>query len=260
MAEQLQLKIENKYFSTCYTIFASFSNFKMNKKIFFISLILSNLFTTLQAQVKHEQTGWLYLKNNTKINDKWGINTDIQLRSQDAWDGVRGIQMRSGLAYYITAKQIAVIGYFYSPIFIKNGGTLFEHRIWEQFNLLHNAFTGLLNHRFRLEQRFAEKPNHSKVFGQRFCYYCRDVQPLKHIEGKFNEGMFLAMQNEIFFNIQNKQHFNNHLFDQNQAYIALGYRFSKKIDVEAGYMNVYAEGATNPTVNNVVQLACYTRF
>ena len=68
------------------------------------------------------------------------------------------------------------------------------------------------------------------------------------------------MQNEIFLNVQNKDKINNSLFDQNRVYAALGYRFSPKIDVGAGYMNQSTNGATNDVSNNIVQLALYTRL
>ena len=72
--------------------------------------------------------------------------------------------------------------------------------------------------------------------------------------------MFVALQNELFFNIQNNDDLNGSAFDQNRAYLAAGYRFSKKMDIEAGYLNQAINGRTSNTVNNVVQLAVYTRF
>jgi len=50
------------------------------------------------------------------------------------------------------------------------------------------------------------------------------------------------------------------LFDQNRAYLAVGYRFSKAFDVEAGYLNQTINSASNNIMNNVAQLALYTRF
>jgi hypothetical protein len=72
--------------------------------------------------------------------------------------------------------------------------------------------------------------------------------------------MFAALQNELFFNVQNKKQLNGSLFDQNRAYLALGYRVSKSFDIEAGYLNQAIKGANANTVNNVAQLALYTRF
>jgi len=76
----------------------------------------------------------------------------------------------------------------------------------------------------------------------------------------FNKGFFGAVQNEIFLNVQNKDKINESLFDQNRAYLAIGYRFSPKIDIDAGYMNQFVKGATTDVSNNIIQMAVYTRF
>lgn len=214
----------------------------------------------LSAQTKQEQTGWFFFMNGTKLSEKWGLHLDVQVRSHDNWDGVRSVLVRPGLTYFIKPNQNATLGYLYTPTIPQDGATLTEHRIWEQYIISHKAFTGSLSHRFRLEQRFIEKAGDQNVFAQRLRYFFRHVQPLKRPENGFTKGPFAAIQNEVFANIHNQKNTNNHFFDQNRAYIAAGYRFSKKFDAEAGYMNVFAKGATANTVNNVVQLAIYTRF
>lgn len=218
------------------------------------------LFNHLSAQTRQEQSGWFFFMNTTKFNEKWGLHADVQVRSHDNWNGVRSVLIRPGLTYYIQPNQNATLGYLYTPTIPQDGATLTEHRIWEQYIISHKAFTGSLSHRFRLEQRFIEKAGDQRVFAQRLRYFFRHIQPLKRDENGFTKGPFAALQNEVFANIHNQKNTNNHFFDQNRAYIAAGYRFSKKFDAEAGYMNVFAKGATANTVNNVVQLALYTRF
>ncbi|GAB3423252.1 DUF2490 domain-containing protein [Niabella aquatica] len=216
------------------------------------------------AQTKQEQTGWLFFLNSTKLNNKWGIHLDLQVRSHDHWNGLRNVLVRPGITYYIKPNQNATIGYLLTPTFTKAYGsantTITEHRIWEQYIVSHKAFTGSLSHRFRLEQRFIEKSNNNRAFAQRFRYFFRHVQPLAKTEGTFVKGPFAALQNEIFFNIQNKETTNNRFLDQNRSYLAAGYRFSQKLDIEAGYMNVFGKGAVTDNINNVAQLAVYTRF
>lgn len=232
-------------------------------KIIILAILLS-VSNNMKAQTNHEQTGWFFFINSTRLNNKWGVHFDLQLRSHHQLDGFRNLLLRPGLTYYIKPNQNVTAGYLYTPSYIKTAGsnslTLTEHRAWEQYIISHKAFTGNLGHRFRLEQRFIEKMNKDKVFAQRFRYFFRYVQPLGKTEGAFEKGPFAALQNEVFFNIQNKQNTNGYLFDQNRAYLAAGYRFSKKTDVEAGYMNIFGKGAATNNVNNVAQLAVYTRF
>lgn len=223
----------------------------------------------LQAQTVTQNTGWLLFLNSTKFNEKWGLHFDFQLRSQNNWDGVRNVLVRPGITYYINKSSNATLGYLYTPTFLQNnsvvGGvspksTLTEHRIWQQYIYSHQPWKGAaLSHRFRLEQRFIERQT-DDLFAQRFRYFFRLVQPLQKQEGAFTKGVFAALQNELFFNIQNKDQLNGSLFDQNRAYLAIGYRVSKSFDIEAGYLNQAVKGASANTVNNVVQLALYTRF
>ncbi len=56
---------------------------------------------------------------------------------------------------------------------------------------------------------------------------------------EFSKGWYAGIQNEVFLNAQNKENINDSFFDQNRVYAGLGYRFSKKIDLEAGYMYRY---------------------
>ena len=110
-----------------------------------------------------------------------------------------------------------------------------------------------------MEQRFIER-RAADVFSQRLRYFFRTMVPLSKQDSTFKKGAFLALQNELFLNLQNKNELNNHVFDQNRAYIAVGYRLSPKIDIEAGYLNQAIKGASTNTINNVLQLALYTRF
>lgn len=228
-----------------------------------VFLLITALPLASFAQTRYEQTGWAAWFNNTKLNDKWGLYFDVQARTHDNWDGIKSVLVRPGVNYFIKPNQTATIGYLYTPTFpapeITDGKTLTEHRIWEQYTISHKVFTGSLSHRFRLEQRFIERPAED-LFSQRFRYFFRDVQPLVKVNDGFKKGPFIALQNELFFNIQNKQKLNGSVFDQNRAYVALGYRASTKLDIEAGYLNQFIKGASNNTINSAVQLALYTRF
>lgn len=234
-------------------------------------ILLATLFTltvsSLFAQTTTQNTGWFMFLNSTKFNDKWGMHFDLQVRSQNDWDGVRHLLIRPGITYYINKNSNATLGYLYAPTFLQvtpamanARNTLTEHRIWQQYIYNHQPWKGgALSHRFRLEQRFIERQTND-FFSQRFRYFFRLVQPLQKQEGAFTKGMFAALQNELFFNLQNKEQLNGSAFDQNRAYLAVGYRVTKGFDIEAGYLNQAIKGVNANTVNNVAQLALYTRF
>lgn len=225
--------------------------------------LLCTISTTLLAQTIKQSTGWLFLMNNTKINDNWGAYMDIQLRSADQFDHVRNLMFRPGVTYYINKKSEATLGYLLNETYNTSSsgiGTLTEHRIWEQYIYKHKVNTANFSHRFRLEQRFIERANNEDLFAQRFRYFFRIILPLQKDKQNFDKGPFAALQNEVFLNVQHKNELNGYVFDQNRAYLAAGYRFGPKLDIELGYMNQSSKGASRNTMNNITQLAVYTRF
>lgn len=231
-------------------------------------LVLTSFFILtcfqLSAQTQHQNSGWFLFLNSTKLNDKWGLHLDVQMRSADNWDYVRNTLFRPGVTYYLNKNNNITAGYLWVTTFNQPVGQpkyhLSEHRIWEQYIHTHKIKSVFATHRLRLEQRFIGRKGVEDVFAQRFRYFVRLVQPLKKVEQTFAKGAFVALQNEIFFNVQNKELLNDSFFDQNRAYLALGYRFSKHVDAEIGYVNQLQKGATHNTINNALQLALYTRF
>ncbi len=91
-------------------------------------------------------------------------------------------------------------------------------------------------------------------------YFIRGVVPLRGDKASFTEGPFVAVQNELFLNLQHRDQVNGKVFDQNRLFLAGGYRLSSRYDLEVGYLNQFINGRANDTENHVVQLALYSRF
>lgn len=232
-------------------------------KKFFLALWLLMVMHTVSAQTQIQNSGWFALFNSTKLTDKWGLAFDFQVRSADNWGYIRNVLVRPGITYYLNEKSNITAGYLYVPSFSRQldvKSSLLEQRIWEQFIYNHKLKSAFVTHRARLEQRFIETNTADNIFAQRLRYFVRLVQPLGVYHERFDKGVFLALQDEVFLNVQNKELLNDHFFDQNRFYIAIGYRVSKKIDIEGGYLNQYVRGAQTKTSNRVAQLAVYTRF
>lgn len=231
--------------------------------IFLITIlcITSNL---LYAQTQSQNSGWLFILNNTKFSKKWGVYVDLQVRTADQWGSVRNFLFRPGITYYLNDHNEFTLGYLLNNTFLGLEGNadnvLTEHRIWQQYVYKHKLSTMSVAHRFRLEQRFIDRLGKDELFAQRLRYFVRFILPLEKGKQNFDKGFFAALQNELFFNVEGNKELNDHLFDQNRAYLAAGYRFSKKLDIEAGYLNQFVKGLNNNTINNVIQLAVYTKF
>jgi hypothetical protein len=245
-------------------------------------------------------TGWLATFQNYKLSSKFGLYFDIQYRSTDQWRQMNALLLRPGVNFYFTPSLTGTVGYAYIPQQrISSGvtGYLPEHRTWQQLvythntHLGHHARTTVLSHRLRLEQRYIPKHHaegsslvHDKqVYAGRLRYFTRAVIPFGRAHTitapaggpansaptptgtassrAFTQGFFAAIQNEIFLNIGDPSPVNGKVFDQNRAYMALGYRCSKQFDVEMGYLNQYVSGAgSNSTNNHVMQVATYIRL
>jgi hypothetical protein len=244
------------------------ANTRINDQIMRISLFLLTILCSLSqvafANIKQQNPGWLFIMNNTKNKKKWGTHLDVQLRSSDQFSQLRNFMFRPGLTYFINDKSDVTLGYLLNQTFTDLIGakdnTLTEHRIWQQYIYKHKISTVNVSHRLRLEQRFMEQNAGQDLFAQRFRYFFRMILPLEKGKQNFDKGPFAALQNELFFNVQNKVKLNGHVFDQNRAYLAAGYRFSKKMDLEAGYLNQAVKGLSQNSMNHAVQLALYTRF
>ncbi|MHA4893682.1 DUF2490 domain-containing protein [Pedobacter sp. PWIIR3] len=230
------------------------------RKFFLVLFLILGAAVSAFSQTAHQNSGWLFLMNTHKINDKWGVHFDVQLRSANDWENLRNLLIRPGLTYSLNKNNDLTIGYLFTQTYTPGAPAITENRAWEQYIHRHKISTVNVTHRLRLEQRFIEKIASDDVFAQRFRYFLRFLIPLKKDIQSFEKGLFVALQNEVFLNVQNKDKINSSFFDQNRAYVAAGYRVSNKLDLELGYMNQAVKGATNNINNNVVQVAVYTKF
>ncbi|MGH2624317.1 MAG: DUF2490 domain-containing protein, partial [Sphingobacterium sp.] len=178
--------------------------------LFKVSLLLcSCLLLTISSVHAQENLfgNWYAWFNNVKINEKWGLNNDIQFRAGKNWKENSMFLIRPGINYYVSETQTASLGYA-TTILTNNLSEgqprLTEHRIWEQYIITGKIASVPVQHRFRLEQRFLKRSNED-VFSQRVRYFIRGIIPLNTaLKNPFTTGPFMAIQNELFFNIQNK--------------------------------------------------------
>lgn len=236
------------------------------RNVFFIFLLF---FFTQHAAAQTQFSGWLASFNTINLNKKLSLHFDGQLRSTDGWDEVQTILLRPGLNVHLNKQLTVTAGY----AFIANRRTvsgisdlLPEHRIWQQALFTHKLGTMNLSHRLRFEERFISKAvvrsseleaeGHNNAY--RLRYFLRNIIPFRKTPS-FDKGAFFALQNEIFFNTGDRSAVNGKTFDQNRAYIAVGYRLPAKLDIEAGYVNQYTVTAAAFTNNHIIQFALYKR-
>ena len=233
-----------------------FYTFRLYISIFLLTLIFNHSFSQTI-----EYNSWLFWSHQQKFNEKWQFSSDIQIRSSDRLNYINTVLIRPGIGYNINENQTVTIGYTYFGTWEKENDTFIyenENRIFEQFQIENNLRKIEISNRLRYEQRFIREQN-DHFFAQRIRYNIQAVFPLI-ANSPFTKGMYTSIQNELFLNVQGKSKLNNNVFDQNRSYIGWGYRFSKKLNLEADYMFRYMVDKDANGRNNVLQIAVKSSF
>jgi hypothetical protein len=206
-----------------------------------------------------QQTGWLAWFNAAKVSESVGLVSDVQLRSRDEWAGPRNLLVRPGLAWTYAPGHALSAGYAYIGTYNADAADATEHRSWQQYLSTYRLGRAAVTQRLRLEQRFIGRPGAPDVYSDRFRWFSRVQLPITGLQ-PFTQGAFVALQNEAMVNVSNREELNGHFFDQNRAYVAFGWRYGPRTDIEIGYLNQWLNGRDRDTVNHVLQVAVYTFF
>lgn len=236
-----------------------------------VTFILFLNAVTFSSKAQTQHSGWFASFNTIKTGKKTSIHAETQFRSTDRLEHLQSAFVRGGLNYHVKKNMTITAGYgaFHNRK-VLNGkvGYAKEHRIWQQFMVNHSVKKIQVTHRFRLEQRFMEKlvlkenepDSDGYAYANRFRYFIRNIVPFSK-DAVFTEGLFAAVQNEVFANFGDLSTVNGKFFDQNRLYLATGYRINKQWDLEIGYMNQYISGIDNTFTNNhILQIASYLRL
>ncbi|WP_179018858.1 DUF2490 domain-containing protein [Winogradskyella forsetii] len=169
---------------------------------------------------------WYEITSSNRISEKFSIsgsftNWDYELpvNKEHLLLGVIGIN-------YHFDKNVSVgIGYGYGDIDssfeINDIPHTLEHRIIEQLAISHKLNSIGFTQRFRLEQRFLEFPS-DNLLKHRIRYRFKVKIPL-------NRTVFISTYDEIHF------YLNEFDFQQNRAYLGLGFNLNKSINFDFGY-------------------------
>ena len=206
----------------------------MKKALFLVLFGIISLST--QGQEKGPGN-WLVYIGSKQLNPKWNLHHEVQYRNYNSIGDLEQLLLRTGLGYNLGAKSNVLLGYGYinsENYSAREQGqiTLEEHRIFQQFITKQTIGRIGLQHRYRTEQRFV-----GGDFKTRFRYFLGINLPFK------NEKYYLSGYNEIFLNGH------SNVFDRNRIYGGLGYKASKGVRVELGYMSQVFETSSRDQLN-----------
>ena len=197
-------------------------------------VIIFMCLSSISLAQKSTVGNWLIYFGNQKIDKKWNLYNEVQLRNYNFLGDVNQLVIRVGLGYNLSENNDNILlGYGfiqahnYTNITTKN--TINEHRIYQQFLTKQNIHNFYLQHRYRIEERFF-----TNNFKMRFRYFLSVNKPLnkKLLE---KNAIYFSAYNEIFLNAARP------VFDRNRLYAGLGYCINKDLKFELGYMKQILE-------------------
>lgn len=232
------------------------------KRIFIFLVLLINVKVVglCQNQPRQQPFGnWMMYFGDNKINKKWGVHSEFQMRNYFIPNTVHQTLVRTGVNHYISPVSMVTGGYAYiytKPSSSEVPGVITsEHRIWQQLILRHRTYNLFLEHRYRLEQRFVSNLTTDRnIFENRIRYRLQGLLPFYNFS-PYLRHYFLSSYNELFMNLGKE--LSGQFFDRNRFYLALGYQLNPKFNLQFGYLNqvISIPGFDRPDVNHNFQMS-----
>jgi hypothetical protein len=223
--------------------------------VLYLTLAWKSFAQTTSRQVIPQQQTWLGYFNQSRFANKWGGWTDLHLRRTgnfvDQWSV--GIA-RLGITYYLSDRVQLTAGYAYARHQAPEEFRISqpEHRPWQQIQWYQSYRLFTATHWLRTEQRYRRRvSNDTPADGYQFNHRIRySIMLLAPLKGKLlaPKTPFLALNNELHINLGKEIIFNT--FDQNRAFIGLGYQFTPHLNAQLGYMNVFRQLPTGNRFTN----------
>ena len=186
---------------------------------------------------QQDNGNWLMYFGTNKISEKFSIHSELQYRNHTINPtNIEQLLLRTGLNYHFKPNASATFGYAHigNHVYesVRKSPETEEHRIWQQLLTTNNIGRVKFEHRYRLEERFAETD-----FKIRFRYRLMLFVPLNR--PKIETGtMYLGVYDEIFIN--DKATF----FDRNRLYGGLGYQHADNIHFQVGVLRQETQTAS----------------
>jgi len=240
-------------------------NMKKNSIILIICLVnLLHLSAQNTRINNYNNIGWLANTATIKFQKNWSVHIEYQWRRDEFVLGWQQSLLRTGINYHINPNAVFRVGYGlietfpYGEIPINSMGKPFtEHRMYEVLTLSNKLGRFDLSHRYMLEQRWLGSYTNSALskedkwtYVNRLRYMFRAQTPLigNTLESK---EPYAAAYDEIFIGFG--ENVNQNIFDQNRLGVLLGYKFSDKFKLEAGYFNQIVQLGRQVSSSNVMQ-------
>ena len=212
----------------------------------------------------NNKIGWYSGTGTFAFNKKWSAHLEYQWRREDFIKTWQQSLLRTGVNYQANSSTTLRIGYAWAETYAYGdypinafGKTFTEHRIYEVATFAQRTGSLDLSHRIMLEQRWL--PRYASAASAKpdewlFMNRARYMLRLQHsLKGKTLEDKepYVAAYDEILVGFG--KNVNENIFDQNRLGLLLGYRFSPKFRLEAGYLSQIVQLSREIGGRNVFQ-------
>jgi hypothetical protein len=173
--------------------------------------------------------GWYLVNFNYHISNKFTIYSEVQTRSQHVLDDFYYRELKTGVNYKLKDNMSVFVGFgnYETDTFPGNYQKpikAVENRLWEQFVYTTNLSRINIENRVRIEQRWI-----NGNYANRLRYRLNLSIPVNHPKIQ-DKTFFPVVFDEVFFT-DNEPH-----FLRNRIFGGAGYRFSKVVTVQAGFL------------------------
>ena len=182
----------------------------------------------------HNAHAWYMYFGDHKASKHWGLHLEGQWRRADFSASWQQLLIRPGVNFHVNKNLMLTAGYGFIRSYPygqypTTAGAFPEHRLYQQALVKHKIRKIDFQHRLRSEQRWVGVANTNTWRTQdRFRYMLRADIPIK---GRWSLGTY----NEYFANYG--RNVAPDYFDQNRAYVAVGYNTGPLGRVEVGYLH-----------------------
>ncbi|TAH18029.1 MAG: DUF2490 domain-containing protein [Cytophagales bacterium] len=225
-----------------------------NIKLISLFVIFFSFVSTVFAQNQGEGLGsWNIINVKLKINNRWSMFIEPQLRSLAFYQQFHYYEIKSGFSYNIdqnfsistgigTYNTYSEGGNFHAPL--KQG----EIRTWLQIAMNESFGKLKFEHRYRAEQRFA-----NSTYRNRFRYRLNLAIPLNH-KGIILNTFYAIVWNEIFFTD------NEPYFERNRFFTGIGYKLNETLATQVGYLHQFDYKLNDETGRSFLQISLLLNF
>lgn len=213
----------------------------------------------LSAQTDPNAHAWyMYFGDHPVGNSRFGIHLEGQWRRANLGLTWQQLLLRPALNFQLNKKVMLTGGYGFVETY-RYGDypareNFPEHRVFEQALITQKLFGQEFQNRLRFEQR--NILGYAARYENRFRYMLRTNVPLPVDHRRY----YLGLYDEVFYNFGENVQFN--VFDQNRAYVALGWNMGHQTRLEVGFMEQTVQHRDGKVIehNHTLQVAVYSKL